>query len=121
MDDRNGHDDELAAGITARLDEALAQRAVLDERILRLRSALTALNTPIAIRTRPRASEEIREEVLAVLLAADRPMNTLALVEHERLSGHSRAKIGAAVTWLHRTGKIAARDRNRGGYLWGPV
>ena len=115
----NGHHDPgLEGQLIAEIDRLEVLRNETEEQLLRHRAALNALQTPTSIRTRPRASEEIRMAVLEVLTTSEEPLTRHELAALAQFEGVSDQTIGAALTWLSRTNQIRARSRGRNGQRW---
>jgi hypothetical protein len=114
----NGTGDvDLRQTLEAEIDRLTRQRDDIEEQLLRHRAALGALTTPVALRTRPRASAEVRQQVLAVVIGMG-PISTREVAALPQFADTSPSTVGAALTWLRRTNQITTRERTRQGQVW---
>lgn len=125
-EDNNGHaptvdKSYVAQVLTAEIDRLQKLRDEIDEDLLRHRAALAALTTPVPMRTRARASYEVRQHVLGIVLGQG-PISTREVVAQIATDPEFKdvgySTVGAALTWLRRTNQIQTRERKRSGQIW---
>ena len=109
--------DDLVGQLTHELADLVAQRKAIDERIVRLRAALSALTDDTLPTVRPPSTAGVA--ILAALATFSDPVHSSTLMDHPSLMHYSRHTLRAALTQLRASGSIEG-TRGPKGFIWQP-